>query len=91
MGYTTMYVNEDECKAAGVDAKEVKRIAKGLSRYARQAEKLGINIFGGSGTGSLRSEDGESRKLVLAYLDGDFGGGDGGTSRGLDGLERGES
>jgi hypothetical protein len=44
-----MYVNREECEAAGLDAKEVERIAKGLSRYAKQADALGMEIFGGTG------------------------------------------
>lgn len=90
-----MYVNEDECEAAGLDPKEVERIAKGLSRYAREARKLGIEIFGGSGTGSLRFDDGKPPgRLIIAFLDGHFDGGDGGqgsSTENQDGLIRGES
>lgn len=81
----------DECHAAGLDPKEVRKIADGLSRYARQAEKLGICIFGGSGTGSLRFKDGEDGSLVIADLDGHFDGGDGSQDIAPDGLMRGEA
>lgn len=86
-----MYVNEDECIAAGLDPKEVEKIAKGLSRYARQAKKIGMHIFGGgSYSGSLRVwEDGKG-SLVVADLDGSYEGGDGATFNDEDGLLRGE-
>jgi len=86
-----MLVNEPECIAAGLDPKEIKRIAKGLSRYARQAEKMGLTIFGGSGTGSIRYDDGGLGSLLVAEIDGNFDGGDGTTPFSNDGLLRGES
>lgn len=85
------YVNNAECEAAGLDSKEVERIAKGLSRYAKQAEALGIQVFGGTGSGSLRFDDGASGKLIVAHLEGDYDGGDGGSRPSEDGLERGET
>lgn len=88
-----MYTNDDECIAAGLDPKEVERIAKGISRYARQAQALGIQIFGGgSGGGSLRFARGheEAGALVLADLDGMYEGGDGATDWDSEGLLRGE-
>jgi len=51
-----MWVNLEECEAAGLDPKEVKRIAKGLSRYANQAKELGLTVFGGS-SGQLHFDD----------------------------------
>ncbi|AJY53216.1 hypothetical protein [Halomonas sp. KO116] len=84
-----MYVNTDECEAAGVDPNEVKKIAAGLSRYAKQAERLGLTVFGGSGTGMLRTDSGKQGALILAVLDGDFDGGDGGTDVDQNGLQRG--
>ncbi|MEI8659349.1 hypothetical protein [Vibrio sp. Hal054] len=80
----------DECVAAGLDPKEVKRIANGLSRYAKQAEELGITVFSGTGTGSLRFNDGGNGKLIIAELDGDYDGGDGADSEDANGLRRGE-
>lgn len=88
-----MYANINECNKAGIDHKEVERIAKGLSRYGRQADKLGIMIFGGSGSGSLRIHDSkglEARPLVLANIDGRVDGGDGACDDAEDGLMRGE-
>lgn len=83
-------VNENECEAAGLDPLEVKRIAQGLSRYARQAEKLRIQIFGGSTGGQLRYDDGGKGMLIVGDLDGNFDGGDGGVHTDSDGLQRGE-
>ncbi|GBO88621.1 hypothetical protein [Marinobacter salsuginis] len=85
-----MFINIPECEHAGLDPKKVERIAKGLSRYLREAESLGIELFGGSGTGSLRFDDGHGRKLVLGYVEGHVDGGDGSTSTLDGGLERGE-
>ena len=74
-------VLEKECTYAGLDVKEVASIARGLSKYARKAEKLGLHIFGGSGTGQLRWEEDamahNDHVLIVAFLDGHFTGGDG--------------
>ena len=75
------------CEHAGLDENEVGRIAKGLSRYARAADRLGLTIFGGSGEGTLRTSD----DLVVAFLDGQFDGGDGAIMSDDNGLEWGES
>lgn len=86
-----MYANEDECIAAGLDPKEVEKIAKGISRYTRQAAALGIQVFGGGAcSGSLRFPQDGKGSLVLADLDGTFEGGDGATDWDSDGLLRGE-
>lgn len=83
-------VNKDECIAAGLDPKEVERIAKGISRYAKQAQKLGLEVFGG-GTGDLRQHNNGRRPgLIVASLDGCFNGGDGACKEDEDGLLRGE-
>ena len=84
------FIHEEECLAAGLDPKEVKRIAAGLSRYAKQAEKLGLCIFGGSGSGTLRFDDHGPGSLVVADINGTFDGGDGGSNTYEDGLLRGE-
>ena len=90
-----MIVNEEECIAAGFDPAEVKRIAKNLSKWGREADRLGLTIFGGAGHGSLRAvekEYPERPRLILARIDGYFDGGDGGdgVEKYNDGLERGE-
>lgn len=86
-----MYVNTEECNAAGLDPKEVERIAAGLSRYGRQARNLGITVFGGSGSGELRFDDNIGYgSLKIAYLEGTFDGGAGADQSYGDGLQRGE-
>lgn len=86
-----MYVNIKECEAAGLDPKEVERIAKGLSRYGKQARKLGVVVFGGSGSGELRFDDAIGfGPLKVAEVEGNFDGGDGADQSWGDGLLRGE-
>ena len=86
-----MDVNIKECEAAGLDPKDIKRIAKGLSRYSKQADELGMIIFGGSGTGTLRFQDDDNKgDLIIAYLDGWYDGGDGGQTDFGDNLMCGE-
>lgn len=83
-------IHEKEVAAAGINPEEVRRIARGLSRYAKQAKKLGLTIFGGTGSGTLRHSDGTRSQLICADLDGDFDGGDGAAIEDEDGLLRGE-
>lgn len=83
-------INSDECRAAGLDPAEVAKIARGLSRYAKQAQALGISIFGGSAGGQLRFKDGAPGDLILADLAGSYDGGDGSTCPDAEGLLRGE-
>ena len=88
-----MYANEMECIAADLDVERVEPIAKRISKAAREAEKIGVKIFGGSGSGTLRFFDQkgiESRPLVVAHLDGNIDGGDGSTREDSAGLLRGE-
>jgi hypothetical protein len=87
-------VHEDECISAGLDPKAVLSIARRLDRACRDARKLGMTVFGGSGHGSLRysdSHDASSRQLVVADL-GPLGwdGGDGACTPDEEGLLRGE-
>jgi len=86
-----MLVNSDECQAAGVDEKEVARIARGIERYVKDAKKIGLNIFGGSSL-SLRFEDGKGiGELVVADMDcTNVDGGCGAYGTNQDGLLRGE-
>lgn len=85
-----MMINENECHAAGLDPKEVERIARGLSRYGKQAEQLGLQIFGGGTGGSLRRSGYPNWALIIAHLDGNFDGGDGACAPDDEGLLRGE-
>lgn len=91
-----VWVNERECDIAGQDPKVIKRLANRLQKIANECGELGITIFGGSGTGSLRGFDGNrqrglgGRMLILADIGGNFDGGDGGCTPDEDGLMRGE-
>lgn len=97
-----MAVHSEECRAAGIDEKAVASIARRLQKAAIDAQRLGLVVFGGSGSGSLRAVNTEysessssghcgTGKLVVADMDGSWDGGDGGYSEGPDGLLRGES
>lgn len=83
-----MQVNYDECEAANVDPEKIKRIAQRLSKCGKELKAMGLEVFGGSGAGTIRtmSEGG----LILADLDGNFDGGDGASRIDSEGLLRGE-
>lgn len=87
-------VYEDECRAAGLDIKKVTSIARRFSKVAKEADEMGIEIFGGSGNGSLRFSDkyrDVRGQLILAHLDGMWDGGAGDCcEHSEDGLLRGE-
>ncbi|MFD1034118.1 hypothetical protein ACFQ15_05585 [Sphingomonas hankookensis] len=89
-----MMALDDECRAAGLDPVEVDRIARRIARAARDAQRLGLTVFGGSGHGSLRlcgNTDDRGRPLIVAGIDaGSWDGGDGGYGPANDGLNRGE-
>jgi hypothetical protein len=71
---------------------EVKKIAAGLSRLGKKAEKMGLKIFGGSGSGTLRKDDGTNSPVILADLSGAsvWDGGDGAEMEDENGILRGE-
>jgi hypothetical protein len=75
-----MIVDEDKCERFGLDPSKVASIARRISRAGREAREMGITIFGGSGSGSLRYHRGGSvgHQNIVAELDGAFDGGDGG-------------
>lgn len=86
-------LNYEECFAAGLEPATVRRLANGIERYAKQAKKLGITVFGGSTCGSLRFQDSrEKTPLIVATITGgSWDGGDGGEMPSSpDGLLRGE-
>ena len=90
-----MIINDDEILAAGFDEAELKRItsiARRISKAAKEAREMGIEVFGGTGSGTLRYNDsvGQGGGLILAYLDGIFDGGCGATCEDDYGLLRGE-
>jgi len=90
------YVNLDECEAAGLDEKKVASITRRISKAAKEADEMGLYLFGGGagypGSGTLRfRDDPEKGCLIVAVLDGCFDGGDGGSLPDENGLERGEN
>lgn len=89
-----MAAREDECAFAGVDEKRVAALARRLKACANEAKSLGLEIFGGSGTATLRApaEDFRSGALIVAEIDGPacWNGGDGATHTKADGLVYGE-
>lgn len=91
-----MTVNEEECERARLDPKKVASIARRIEKAAADAKRLGLTIFGGSGSGSLRwhdpySNDYRKGPLVVAHMrGGNFDGGDGAEHQDEYGLTRGE-
>lgn len=83
-------INETECVAAGLDPKKIAAIARRIERAAQDARKLGLHIFGGTGTGSLRFDDGGKSPLIVATMAGWWSGGCGAEHIDPDGLIRGE-
>lgn len=82
---------EAECRHAGLDPKRVERIARRIARAMAEAEEMGVFLFGGSGSGSLRYDAGDRRApLVVATMSGMYDGGDGACHEDEDGLMRGE-
>jgi len=75
-----MYSNSQNCQEFDLDEKKVESIARRISKAAQEAKEMGLIIFGGSGSGSLRytlnQEQGASQEVAI--LDGFFDGGDGG-------------
>lgn len=83
-----------ECAVSGLDERVVQRIARKLSQAAREAQRHGLTIFGGSGSGSLRFAAADrdlNGPIIVAALDGPFDGGDGGEHECQAGLRRGET
>lgn len=86
------HAHEAECIAANLNPEEVERISKGLARYFKQAAKLGLMSFGGTGSLTLRHDDGSplGALIVSCVYEGLVDGGDGSYSPEEDGLLRGE-
>ena len=72
-----MFIDEDKCSEFGLDPKRVASIARRITKAAMEAHSIGLVVFGGSGSGSLRIS-GRGVSGSVAYLDGSFDGGDGG-------------
>ena len=90
-------LNKRECQKAKVPLAKVRQIARNLAKITRDAERIGLKVFG-SGCGiSLRFDEkpGVSHRkcgdLVCAEVLGmNCDGGDGGSCSDADGLLRGE-
>ena len=84
-------INDEEIEAAGKDVKAITKIARKLHNASKELDRLGVYVFGSSGQGTIRFNDGKGGPLVLAHIGHHFDGGDGAcnTYRG-DGLLRGE-
>lgn len=86
-----MYANSNECEKADLDEKEVERIARGLASYAKQAEKMGMTIFGGSSLSLRFKDDNDLGALIVAdCIANNVDGGCGSHTYCEDGLMRGE-
>lgn len=73
-----MMVDDDACERFGLDPKAVTALARRLSRVGRDAQKMGLTIFGGSGSGTLRVTGEGGTRSIIADVDGSYDGGDGG-------------
>lgn len=89
-----MVLHDRSIDKAGLDYKKIKSLATRLSKIGLEAEKMGITIFGGSGSGSMRIYDPRDgltgRPLIVAQVDGSYDGGDGACWEDEDGCMRGE-
>lgn len=91
-----MSVNENECSFAGLDPTKVASIARRIGAAAKEARAMGLTVFGGSGTGTLRwhgenTTDYRLGALIVAKIDGgSWDGGDGAEHTDEHGLTRGE-
>jgi aminoglycoside phosphotransferase family enzyme len=85
-------INEVEVEKSGLDPEKVKKLDRMMIRFAREAKKLHIEIFGGTGSLSLRYHDDDNMgELILAEVGGNISGGDGADHKNWgDGLNRGE-
>lgn len=76
------WIDDERCEEFDLDRKKVASIARRLSSAAKEAQAMGLCIFGGSGHGTLRYTRGERGGdcTTVADLEGNFDGGDGGDS-----------
>ena len=59
---------EKECKFVGIDVKEVEEIAKELNSIGEKMEKLGIMLFDGSGSCTLRYHNNDDYHIILGNV-----------------------
>ena len=87
-----MEVYDETCEFLNLDVNKVERLVRRLSSVGKELDRMGITVFGGSGTGTLRVSDaGYGQPYVIAHISpGTFDGGDGATDEDADGHLRGE-
>lgn len=88
-----MIINDEECAKAELDPRVIARLGQRLERVIRDCTALGIQVFGGTGSASLRFDDHvDQPPLILAELSpANVSGGDGAIRVASDGYERAES
>ena len=85
-------VNDAECEHFNLNPIAVRAVAQRLAAVAREAQALGLTIFGGAHSGDLRKADRIGPVIVATISAGSWDGGDGGSGQTQpDGLRRGES
>lgn len=83
-------INEKECQKAGLDEKELLKVARRVERAIKDLNKLGVQFFAGSSC-TMRFYDGHEQMLIVgefSVLHAD--GGDGATWEDEEGFVRGE-
>ncbi len=90
-------IYENAAEKAGIDIRELTLAARQLQRAGKRLGKLGVYLFGGSGSLSLRYDDaykgpdGMIHNLIIGHISGVcVDGGDGGTNYYGDEFMRGE-
>lgn len=82
-----MKINKNECESQGVELRKLKNISKRLSKCLKEIDELGLSVFGGTWSLTVRGAD----ELIIAEFDECItSGGCGTQSVSEDGLIRGE-
>lgn len=86
-----MWVYDESVEKAGLDQKEVEKLSRRFQRVINDAQKMGLEIFGGSHSASFRFYDDHPRGLIITSFEGgNVSGGDGGARPDEEGFLRGE-
>lgn len=73
-------IDDEYCAELGLDAKRVLSAVRRLNKAAKELSDMGLVIFGGMGTGTLRSMNHDPSRLIATFS-GHFDGGDGGHEK----------
>ena len=84
-----MTIYESSCRLVGVTPESAASLARRLESVARDAQRLGLIVFGGAVGGSLRANT-MTGPVVVASVAGSWDGGDGGMVDDEAGIMRGE-